>query len=87
MTIKTGQQATTASSVALPNVAFASGLVTLKAPKSNAAALDIGGSAGVTLGNGFQLDPGDSVTVNVLNLNVLFIVGANTSDKITWIGQ
>lgn len=87
MTIKTGQQATTVGGVALPSVAFASGLVTLKAPKGNAAAIDIGGSAGVTLGTGFQLDPGDSVTVNVLNLSVLFIVGANTSDKITWIGQ
>lgn len=86
MTIKTGQQATTASAVDLPSVAFASGLVTLKAPKGNAAAIDIGGS-GVTLGNGFTLDPGDSVTVNVLNLNVLYLVGANTTDKITWIGQ
>lgn len=86
MTIKTGQQATTASAVDLPSVAFASGLVTLKAPKGNAAAIDIGG-AGVTLGNGFTLDPGDSVTVNVLNLSFLYVVGANTTDKITWIGQ
>lgn len=83
--IKTGQQATTESAIELPSVAFASGLVTLKAPISNAAAIEIG-QASVTTGTGFILDPGDSVQISVLNLSAVYLIGANTTDKITWIG-
>lgn len=83
--IKTGQQATTASAVDLPNVAFATGLVTLKAPSTNAAPIEIG-QAGVTTGTGFILEPNDSVQVSVLNLSAIYLIGTNTTDKITWIG-
>lgn len=83
--LTTGQQATTTSAVILPAASFAAGPVTLKAPKANAAAIEIGKS-GVALGKGFVLDPGDSVTLNIQNLNQVYLIGANTTDKITWIG-
>jgi hypothetical protein len=85
MAVKTGQQATTTSAAALPSVAFSYGPVTMKAPSTNAAPVEIGPS-GVTAGSGFVLEPGDSVTLAAPNLNQLYLIGANTSDKITWIG-
>lgn len=85
MAIKTGQQATTTSAVALPAAAFTAGPVTLKAPSANAAPIEIGAS-GVTAATGFVLQPGDSVTLAVTNLNQVYLIGANTTDKVTWIG-
>ena len=85
MSAKTGQQATTTAAVALPAAAFSFGPVTLKAPKANVANIAIGAS-GVTLGTGFIMEPGDSVTLAATNLNQVYLIGANTSDKITWIG-
>lgn len=85
MSVKTGQQATTASAVVLPNVPFALGPVVLKAPKANAAAIEIG-AAGVTVGTGFVLDPGDSVSLSLSNLDQLYLIGSNTTDHLTWIG-
>lgn len=82
---KTGQQATTTAAVDLPNVPFTAGPVTLKAPKGNAASIEIG-AAGETTATGFVLDPGDSIQLGITNLNQLYLIGANTSDKITWIG-
>lgn len=85
MTVKTGQQATTTAAAPLPNVSFVAGPATLKAPKGNAATIEIGVS-GETVGNGFILDPGDIIQLPVSNLQALYLIGANTSDKITWIG-
>lgn len=82
---KTGQQTTTTAAVVLPSVLFGSGPVILKAPKANAASIEIG-AAGVTTATGFVLDPGDSVSLSIDNLSHLYLIGANTSDKITWIG-
>lgn len=85
MSAKTGQQATTTSAAALPNVAFSVGPVLLKAPKGNAAAIEIG-ALGETAGTGFVLDPGDIVQLALSNMNQLYLVGANTTDHLTWIG-
>lgn len=83
--LSTGQQTTTTAAAVLPAAIFAAGPVTLKAPKANAAAIEIGKS-GVTVGTGFVLDPGDSVTLNIGNLSQVYVIGANTTDKLTWIG-
>lgn len=85
MTVKTGQQATTAAAVPLPSVAFVAGPATLKAPKANVASIEIG-TIGETVGTGFILDPGDIIQIPVANLGALYLIGANTLDKITWIG-
>ena len=85
MAIKAGQQATTLAAVALPSATFSSGPVTLKAPGANAAPILIG-PPDVTAGTGFVMQPGDSVSIPVSNLNQVCLLGANTTDKITWIG-
>jgi len=85
MTVKTGQQATTTSAAPLPSVSFVAGPATLKAPKGNAATIEVG-IVGETVGNGFILDPGDIIQLPVTNLSQLYLIGANTSDKLTWIG-
>lgn len=85
MAAKAGQQTVTTSAAALPQVSFTAGPVTLKAPKANAAAIEIG-PTGETASTGFVMDPGDQVTLACANLAALSVVGANTSDKITWIG-
>ncbi len=79
-----GQRTTTAAAVVLPTQAASSRII-LTAPSTNVAAVDLG-PAGVTTGTGYQLLPGQSVTLPLPNLNLLYLVGANTSDKITWIG-
>lgn len=85
MTIKTGQQATTTAAVDLPSVSFVAGPATLKAAKANAAPIEVG-VLGETVGTGFILDPGDIIQLPVANLGQLYLIGANTSDKLTWIG-
>lgn len=85
MSIKTGQQATTTGAVPLPSVTFSSGPVTIKAPKANTNPVEIGGST-VTVGTGYVLDPGESIQLGITNLDVLYLIGAGTSDHVTWIG-
>lgn len=85
MTVKTGQQTTTTSAVELPSVSFVAGPLTLKALKGNVAAIEVG-LIGETVGTGFVLDPGDIIQLPVANLGALYLIGANTLDKITWIG-
>ena len=83
--LTTGQQATTTGAVVLPSAIITNGPVTFKAPKANASPIMIGKS-GVTTGTGFALDPGDIIKLNIGNLNQVYLIGANTTDKITWIG-
>jgi hypothetical protein len=78
-----GRQGVTASAVALP--AQPCNQVTLKALAGNTAPAMIG-PAGVTAGNGFELSPGQSVTVSLSNLNQLYIIGT-AGDKVSWLGS
>lgn len=82
--VKANAQATTTDAVALPSTIFASRVV-LKAPLANAAPVAIG-PAGVKLNTGFILDPGDQVTLSIPDLKQIYLVGANTTDTLTWIG-
>ena len=82
--VVTGQQATTAAAVQLASNKVAH-QVTLTARAGNAATLAIGG-AGVTLATGYPLAPGASVTLSVANTNLLYLIGANTTDHLDFIG-
>jgi hypothetical protein len=64
--------------VSLPNG------VILKAHPSNAGAIWVGIS-GVSSSNGFPLDAGQIIPVQVLNLNELYFNASNSGDKICWI--
>lgn len=82
--VTTGGQTTTAAAVRMAASPLTT-QVTIHASKANVADVAIG-PAGVSLVTGYLLSPGDSVTLQVPNTNLLYLIGANTSDKITWIG-
>lgn len=80
-----GSQLVTAAAVRLPSQAVVQ-RVTLSAPTTNIAPIELGAS-GVSVSTGFALNPGQQVTLPYSgNLSSLYIIGANTVDKITWIG-
>lgn len=78
------QQTTTAAAVRMATFALTT-QVTLHANKANAADVAVGPS-GVSLTTGYLLSPGESVTLPIQNVNLLYLIGANTSDKVSWIG-
>ena len=80
-----GSQKTTAAAVRLPAQVVVQ-TVTLSAPSTNVAPVEIGAS-GVTVSTGFALNPGQQIALPFTgNLNTLYIIGANTTDAVTWIG-
>lgn len=76
-------QATTTAAVRLPAFAITT-QVTIHALKTNTNEVTLG-NAGVTQGVGYVLDPDDSITLPIQNLNMLYLIGAGTADKISWI--
>lgn len=60
------------------------GLV-VKSLAANAAAIDVGASD-VTVGGGFQLQPGDSVSIAINDPSNVYIIG-NGSDVVSWIAN
>lgn len=53
----------------------------IKAPKGNTTTVYLGPS-GVTSGNGFPLEPGEAVGLDILGLGKVWFVGATTGDKL-----
>lgn len=84
--LKTGQQAVTASAVALPSVSAGAGdgvEVILEALKGNAASIFYG-PAGVTDANGAELAPGASAKFRISNLDLIFVIAAATGNSVSW---
>lgn len=76
--IYTDQQKVTASAVALTAQALANGII-IKAKATNAGTVFVGGS-GVNAtydgtGNGFPLDPGESIGFGVTDASVIYVIG------------
>ena len=81
----TGTKTTTTAAVQLSAQAVTSG-VFFTAPSTNAAAIEIG-PVGLTTANGYRLAPGaTSPSIPLSNLNQFYLIGANTSDVLTWVG-
>ena len=87
--IRSGEIAGATSATVLPTVV--GGLVILKACAANAGAVYIG-LAGVTkvdgstdTTTGIQLMAGDSITLSITNLNVLYLICDNTGDALTYL--
>ena len=59
--------------------------VTIKAMTTNVGTIYVGGSS-VTSSTGFPLGPGDTLSLDISNTNVIWITGT-TSDKISWISN
>ena len=82
----TGQAAVTTSAVSLGAQALLNGVV-VKALTTNGAAVYIG-AAGVTVANGYPLQPGEAISFAVANLSSLYIISAaSTTDKVAWAGN
>ena len=60
--------------------------VTTTATASNTGKIYVGASD-VTTSTGYALAAGNSVTIAVQNTNVIYILGQNTSDTLSWIAN
>jgi hypothetical protein len=83
--IYSGQLTLSTSAAALPNHALMQTL-TITAGNTNTGKVFIGPS-GVTSSTGYVLSAGGSVSLTVSNSNVIYVLGANTSDTISWIAN
>lgn len=81
--IVTGQQAVTASAVALTTITTRS--VCVKALDGNSTVVYIGPS-GVTTGTGMELGAGESFCSAMPNTNVFYVIAAGTGNAVSWIG-
>lgn len=79
-----GQQAVTATAVALPNLPCRR--LHLRALLANAIPVVVGG-AGVTTADGYPLEPGDGDTYYVANANLLFLVAASTGAAVAFLWE
>lgn len=57
--------------------------VLVQALSTNAASVFIGG-ASVTTGTGYELQAGQAVPFTPTNVNLLYVIGANNTDKVCW---
>ena len=83
-TINIGQttSAVTATQLTASSIAMTNGVV-IQALSTNTASVFIGNS-GVTTANGFELTAGSSLTISPSNINLVYVIGANATDKICW---
>ena len=81
--VNVGQQTSNTSAVQLSSSSTVptNGIV-IEALIANVAVVYIGG-AGVTTSTGFQLSPGQSLTLTC-NLNTIYVIGSNATDKVCW---
>jgi hypothetical protein len=84
-TIYSGQQATTTSAAALPSQALVNGVI-IKAKTTNTAVVYVGPS-GVTASTGYPLAAGEAISYGATNLSTIYIIGANTSDGVSFTGN
>lgn len=84
-TIYSGQQTATTGAVVLPSQYLYGGIV-LTALNTNTGIIYIG-PAGVTASTGYPLIAGQSISYKVLNLNEIFMIGTNTTDKLAFTGN
>jgi hypothetical protein len=74
--------AVTATQLTASSIAMTNGVV-IQALSTNTASVFIGNS-GVTLLNGFELTAGSSLTISPSNINLVYVIGANATDKVCW---
>ena len=57
--------------------------VVVQALSTNTASVFIGNSS-VTTANGFELTAGSSLTISPSNINLVYVIGSNATDKVCW---
>jgi len=83
-TINIGQttSAVTATQLTASSIAMTNGVV-VQALSTNTASVYIGNSS-VTTANGFELTAGSSLTISPSNVNLVYVIGSNATDKVCW---
>jgi|HubBroStandDraft_5_1064220.scaffolds.fasta_scaffold02065_4 hypothetical protein len=81
-TLFPGQQTVTTSDAALATQACRA--VTIKAAKANTVAVYIG-TTGVTDSTGYELDPGDILTLPVTNVNLVHVISGSSGQVVSWV--
>jgi hypothetical protein len=81
--VNTGQQTSNTSAVQLSasSTVPTNGII-VRALAGNVANVYIGGSS-VTTSTGYELTPGESISFTC-NLNTLYVIGSNSTDKVCW---
>ena len=82
--VTAGQMPVLATASGLPNIPVKA--VTLRADPANLINIMVGDST-VTTTTGFILEPGDAVSLNISNLNAIFVVASTTGAALTWLGE
>lgn len=82
---KTGQQAVTASAVALPYMEVTASCI--KAPSTNTspAVIFVGFSSAVTTSTGYPLAADDSTCLAVRNMNQIYVVASGAGSNVAWL--
>ncbi len=83
--LRSGQTAVTATAAALTSSTVALQVI-IKANTDNAIPVYLGPS-GVTTSTGFRLDPGDSVTLEVLDLSAIYLIASTTGASVSWVSK
>jgi hypothetical protein len=84
-TVYSSQQTATTSAAALPSLALVNGII-LTALPANTGIIYVG-PAGLTAANGYSLAAGQSISYAVQNLNAIYMLGTNTTDKLAFTGN
>lgn len=85
--VKTGRVtvATVGTRVALSGSTSGIVSVAVQAISSNAGVVYVG-SSGVAAANGYQLQPGQAVSLDIADLNLVYIDAASSGDGVTYLG-
>lgn len=81
--IHTNQQAVTASAVPLPS--FQTQYACVKVIAGGTQTVYVGNSSSVTTSTGYPLAAGDSVCLQVNNLNQLYVIAGGTGSTVAWL--
>lgn len=83
--VNVGQTTSSTTAVQLnggTSIAATNGII-VQALKANTATVYLGGS-GVTTTSGFELQAGQAISFTCANINDLYVIGSNTTDKVCW---
>lgn len=83
--LRAGQTAVTASAAALASSTIVMQVI-VKASPDNAIPVYLGPST-VTTSTGFRLDPGESVTLEVVNLSAIYLIASTTGASVSWVAK
>lgn len=82
----TNQQSIGLTVVQLPSNALKNS-INIKASNSNTGNIYLGNSSGVTTSDGFELCPGESITLPITNSNLVYLISDTASQLVSFIAS